>query len=133
MPRSMASNPPSPQLTEWGNSGTIHSHRGAMVNLRTELAGAGMAISDQSFHEYFTNSPPSSLDLFITLYDDSTYDVALLCNKFAKYEMRRKLADAIAFKAEGISDGSLSLFGQQALSSSKRKGKRDGRHITCYG
>jgi len=54
-------------LTKWDGSGTIHSHPDAMVDLRTELADAGMAISDQPFHEYFTNSLPSSLDLFITL------------------------------------------------------------------
>jgi len=46
--------------------------------------------------------------------------------------MRRKLADIKADKAEGTSDGSLALFGQQASSSSKRKGKREWKHITCY-
>ena len=120
-------------LTKWDGSGTIHSHRDAMVNLRTELADAGTTISDQSFHEHFTNSLPSSLDLFITLYDDPAYDVDLLCDKSAKYEMRHKLADTKAGKAEGTSDGPLALFDQQASSSSKRQGMRDGKHITCYG
>jgi len=68
-----------------------------------------------------------------TLYDNSTYDVNLLCDKFAKYEMQCRLADAKAGKAEGSSDGSLALFGQQASSSSKGKGKRDRKHITRYG
>jgi len=71
-------------LTRWGGSGTIHSHRDAMIDPRTELANAGMTISDQSFHEYFTNSFTSSLDLFTTLDDDPTYDVNLLCDKVAR-------------------------------------------------
>jgi len=121
------------QLAKWDGSGTIYSHRNTMVDLRTELADAGMTISDQSFHKYFTNSLPSSLNLFITLYDNSTYDVDLLCDKIAKYEMWRRLADTKAGKAEGSSDGSLALFGQQASSSSMGKGKRDMKHITCYG
>ena len=62
--------------------------------LRTELADGGMTISDQFFYEYFTHPLPSSLDLFITLFDDPTCDVDLLCDTFAKYEMRRKLAGA---------------------------------------
>jgi len=44
------------QLAKWDGSGTIHFHRDTMVDLHTELADAGMTISDQSFHEYFTNS-----------------------------------------------------------------------------
>ena len=115
-------------LTKWDGSGTIHSHRNAMVNLREKLVEAGMTISDQSFHEYFTNSLPSSLNLFITLYDDPTYHVDLLCDKFAECEIRCKLADAKASKAEETSDRSLALFGQQASSSSKRKGKRREAH-----
>ena len=33
------------------------------------------------------NSLPSSLDLFITLYEDNSYNVDLLCDRFAKYEI----------------------------------------------
>jgi len=108
-----------------------------MFDLHTELAGTGMVIDDQSFFEYFTNSLPSSLDLFITLYEDNSYDVDLLCDRFAKYEMRRKLADAKDGKAGGTLDGSPALFGQSASLPSKGKGKerkkRDLRNITCYG
>ena len=68
---------------KWDGNGTTHS----IVDLHTALADAGMTTSDQSFHEYFMNLLPSSLDLFITLYDDPTYDIDLLCGKFAKYEM----------------------------------------------
>ena len=75
-----------------------------MVDLRLEPVDAGMTSSDQSFHEYFTNSLPSSL------YDDPTYHVDLLCDKFTKCEIRCKLADAKASKTEGTSDGSLALF-----------------------
>ena len=78
---------PKLQLTKWDESGNIHSQCGAMLDLCTELADARMTIGDQPYHEYFTNSLPSSLDLFITLYDDPTYDIALCCDKFAKYSM----------------------------------------------
>ena len=122
------------QLAKWDGSGTIHTHHDAMVDIRTELADAGMMISDQSFYEYFTNSLPSSLDLFITLYDDSTYDINLLCNKFAKYEMRCKLAAAKAGRTDASSDGSLAMFGQASSSKKKdkkEKKKRDHKHLTC--
>jgi len=46
-----------------------------------------MVIDDQSIFEYFMNSLPSSLDLFITLYEDNSYDVDLLCDRLAKYEI----------------------------------------------
>ena len=74
---------------------------------------------------------PTALDLSIALYEDSTYDVDLLYDKFAKYETRRKLADLVAGKAEKTTDDSLALFGQQASSSSsKNNGKRRGRGRT---
>jgi len=117
------------QLIKWDGSSTIHSHRDAMLDLRTELADAGMTISNQCFYQCFTSSLPSSLDLFIALCDEPTYDVDLLCDKLAEYEMRRKLR---AGKAEGTLDGSLTLFGQRAPSSSKGKGKKGWKHITCY-
>ena len=74
-------------LTKWDGSGTTHSHRDAMLDLCTALADAGMTIGDQSFHEHLTSSLPSTLYLFITLYDDPTHDIDLLCDKFAKCEM----------------------------------------------
>ena len=72
-------------------------------------------------------------------YEDSTYDVDLLYDKFAKYETRRKLADLVAGKADKTTDDSLALFGQQASSSSSKKKKRkerkgkDHNNVTCYG
>ena len=111
--------------TRWDGSGTVLSHRKAMVNLRTELADAGMTISDQCFYDYFTISLPSSLDLFIVLDDNPTYDVNLLCDKIVRYERRCRLR---AVK-EGRLDDSIAHSGQQASPSSK---KRDRRHITCY-
>jgi len=47
------------------------------------------------------------------------------------HETGHKLADAGPGKAEGTSDGSLALFDQQASSSPKGQGKRDGKYITC--
>ena len=46
-----------------------------MVDLRTGLMDTGMATNDQTFYEYVTYSIPTSFDLFITLYEDPTYDV----------------------------------------------------------
>jgi len=117
------------QLSKWDGNGTIHTHRDTMVALRAELNNAGMTIDDATFYGYFTNSLPASLDLFITLYDDSTNDVDRLCDRFAQYEMQRRLADITTGKAGGSLDpanGSLALFSQQAMSS-KGKGKERGR------
>jgi len=108
-----------------------------MVNLRTQLADAGMILTDQSFHSHFIESLPPSLDIFISLYEDVNYDVDFLCNKFAKYEMRLKLRAAKAGKAEAISEGSVALFGQQPAADKKKmkkgKKKRDLTNVTCYG
>ena len=84
-----------------------------MVNLRAEITDVGMRINDQFFYERLTNSLPSYLDLFIALYEDSTYDVDL-CDKFAKYEMWHKLAALAVGKANTTTDYLLALFGQQA-------------------
>jgi gag-polypeptide of LTR copia-type len=120
------------QLTKWDGSRTIHTHRDTMVDIRTELADTGMIISDQSSYEYFTNSLPPSLNLFITLYDDSTYDIDLLCGKFAKYEMWRKLAAAKEGKADATANVSLAMSGQASASKKKERKKRDYKHITCF-
>ena len=79
------------QFARWNGTGTIHTHRDNMVDLRTELADAGLKITDQTFYELFTNSLPRSLDLFISFYDGPTFNVDTLCDRFAKYEMRRKV------------------------------------------
>jgi len=78
------------QLTDWDGQGTITTHRDYMLDLRTQLEDTGMTLTDQAFYLYFAESLPESLDLFITLYEDSTYNVDRLCDKFAKYEMRTK-------------------------------------------
>jgi len=120
-------------LAKWDGTTSIHTHYDTMFDLGTELAGTGMVIDDHSFFKYFTNSP-SSLDLFITLYDDSNYGVDLLCDRLAKYEMRRKLADAKDGKAERISDGSLALFGQSAsiVIQGQRGGNEEEGLTECY-
>jgi hypothetical protein len=114
------------QLAKWDGNRTIHTHRDTMVDIRIELAETGMIINDQYFYEYFTNSLAPSLDLFITLYDDSTYDIDLLCDKFAKYEMRHKLTAATEGKADATSNVSLAMVGQ----ASSLKERRRGRGIT---
>jgi hypothetical protein len=97
-----------------------------MVNLQTELADAGMALSGQAFYTYFIESLPPSSDLFVTLYDDTTSDVGFLCDKFAKYEMRRKLSAAKSGKGDTSSGDSLALSGQQSSNTKmKQKGKVD--------
>jgi hypothetical protein len=118
-----------PQLARWDGS---HTHRDTMVDIRTELADTGMIINDQSFYEYFTNSLPPALDLFITLHDDSTYDIDLLCDKFAKYEMRRKLAAAKEGKADATSDVSLGQASSSKEKEEKEKKRRDYKRITCF-
>ena len=121
------------QLAKWDGTGIIHAHLDYMVTTRAQLSDAGMKITDQSFYENFTQSLPTSLDLFIALYDNSTYDVNQLCSKFAKYEMRRKLEEAKNGKPAATSDRSLVLSSQRA-SSSKGRGRvrQDLTNVTCY-
>jgi hypothetical protein len=126
------------QLTKWDGSRTIYTHRDYMVDLRSQLLGAGTKLDDETFYEHFTNSLPRSLDLFISIYEDDTYDVERLCNKFAKYEMRCVHANLTEGKDVGTSDGSVAMFGQTSTSkekAKKEKGKgkgRDYQNVTCF-
>ena len=78
-----------------------------MADLRSQLRDTGYNLSDQAFYTYFTESLPPSLDLFITLEEDNTYDVNLLCDKFAKYEMRQKLRETKSGKGKGSLNGNV--------------------------
>ena len=69
-------------------------------------------LAGQSTTNTSTNTSQTSLDLFIALYEHSTYDVDHLYDKFAKHETRRELADLVAGKADKTTDDSLALFGQ---------------------
>jgi len=105
------------------------AHRDAMVALRSELAGAGYSISDQSFYEQFMDSLPRSMDMFVALYDDVSADVDAFCNKFTRYEMRIKLAD-IRDGKEGEASGSSMALASQQPSSSRSKGKGRKRDLS---
>ena len=124
------------QLMKWDGSSSIFTHRDSMVNLRTELADTGMVINDHTFFLYFTSSLPRSLDLFVTLYDDGrSHDVNVICDRFARYEMRLKLDDTRIAKNDGVPDTPVAMFSQASSSNPKgKKGKgRDFKNVTCYG
>ena len=118
----------------WNRSGLILTHRNYMVDLRSQLRDAGFNLSDQTFYAYFTESLPA-LDLFITLYEDNTYDVNLLCDKFAKYERCQKL------RAIKSGKGEVSIIEWQCCAvrpavgprRKKEKKKRDLTDVTRYG
>jgi hypothetical protein len=92
------------QLAAWDGSDVIHTHRDHMVNLRIQMADAGMALSDQAFYTYFTLSLPPSLDLLVAVCEDNNYDIDSLCDKIAKYEMRQKLRAIRSGNAEAASN-----------------------------
>ena len=121
------------QMAAWNGSGSILTHCDYMFDLRSQLSDAGLALTDQAFYSYFTESLPTSLDLFIALYEDNTFDVDLLCDKFAKYKMRQKLRVTKSGKAEGSTDGNIALFGQQSADKKKERKKQDLTDVTCYG
>ena len=60
------------------------------LDLRIQLAGAGMTLSNQTSNSHFIKSLLPSLDLFATLYDGTSDGVGALCDKFAKDEMWQK-------------------------------------------
>jgi hypothetical protein len=123
------------QLARWDGTGSIHTHRDYMVDLRLQLADANRVLTDESFYSYFIESLPPSLDLFVTLYEDTNNDVDFLCDKFAKYEMRLKLRATKSGNTEADT-GSVAMFGQQTSEKKKKekgKGKRDMSKVTCYG
>ena len=61
----------------------------------------------RAFYRYFIESLPLSLDLFATLYDDTSHDVGAHCDKFAKYKMRQERREAQTEKVDTTSDGSI--------------------------
>ena len=79
---------PKLQLADWDRQGAISTH-GDYIQL--EDTGMTMTETDQAFYSHFTELLPKSLNLFITLYEDSTDSVDHICNKFAKYEMCQKV------------------------------------------
>ena len=74
-------------MARWDGKGPISAHRDYMVGLRTQIAQTGKKMSDETFFDYFTDSLPTSVDVFITMYEDQTYNVDHLCEKFTKYEL----------------------------------------------
>jgi len=96
-----------------------------MLDLRTQLEDTGVTLADQAFYSYVAESLPESLDLFITLYEDSTCNVDRLCDKFAKYEMRKKVHASKTAKSQSASDGSVALFSQQL----EKRRERDCRTL----
>ena len=117
------------QLADWDGQGAISTHHDYMVDLCTQLEDTGMTMMDQAFYSYFTELLPKPLDRFITLYEDSTYNVGRLCDKSAKYEMRKKVCASKTAKSQSTSDGSVTLFGQQQ----EKRRERDLSNVTCYG
>ena len=123
--------------TRWDGEGGIMAHRDIMVGLRSEMAAAGLPISDQQFYEHFLDSLPRALDAFVTMYDDPSANVDSLCDRLTRYEMRLKVANIRDGKVAG-SLGSATAFYSQSASSTKDKGKGKGKQrdltkVTCYG
>jgi len=52
-----------------------------------------------------------------------------LCNKFAKYGMRKKVRASKTAKSQFASDGSVALFSQQQ----EKRRETDLSNVTCYG
>src|SRR5258706_14038397 len=128
------------QRAAWDSSKTsILTHQDVMFDLWTQLSDTGLLLTDESFHRYFSHSLPPLLDTFIMFYDDATFDVDLLCQRFVKWEARRELRGDKFDKIEGtLTGGSVALFGQQSTTAKKgeQKGewkKRDYSEITCFG
>src|SRR5882757_8923112 len=123
------------QKAAWDGKTSILTHRDVMFDFRTQLHDTGLVLTDELFHQYFTHSLPPSLDTFIMFYDDASFDVDLLCQRFVRWEARRDLRGDKFDKLEGSSTGgSMALFGQQ--SSTPKKGERKNRdfsNYTCYG
>ena len=118
------------QTARWDGKGPISAHRDFMVGLRTQIAQTGRKMPDENFFDYFVASLPKSLDVFISVYEDTTFDVDLLCTKFSRYELHQQARDVVDGKAD---DSAIALFGQQAGSGSgSRRGNRDLSNVTCF-
>ena len=118
----------------WDGEGSIVGHCDMMVALQSEMAAAGLLITDNQFYEHFLNSLPWKLDFFVTMYNNLQANVNSLCNQFTKYEMQLKVASICEGKT-GEASGSDMALASQPTSSTKGKGKakkRDLTDVTCY-
>ena len=121
------------QLASWDGTGSIHTHCDYMTDLHTQLADAGTSITNQAFFSYFIESLPPTLNIFVTMFEDPSYDINLLCDKFARYKMHQKLHLAKTRKADAAAEGSIMLLSQQQKEKEwKKKKKCDLLNVTCY-
>jgi hypothetical protein len=123
------------QQAVWTREGSILAHRDYMFDLRFQLRDTGLVLSDQSFHCYFMQSLPPSLDILVMFYDDKTYDVELLCERFTRWEACKELRGN---KFNKISDkmgleNSMAMFGQHSSRKKKESKKCDLKDVVCYG
>ena len=122
------------RMARWDGNGPISAHRDYMVGLRTQIAQTGKRMSDEAFFDYFTVSLPSSMDVFIAMYEDQTFDVDHLCEKLTKFELRRARRDLVDGKGE---NENVAMYGHSASGSGSRsKGddrrRRDFSQVTCF-
>jgi hypothetical protein len=123
------------QQAVWTGEGSILAHCDYMFDLRFQLCDTGLALSNQSFHCYFTQSLPPSLDILVMFYNDKTYDVKLLCEHFTRWEARKEL-HGDKFNKIGNKMGlenSMAMFGQHSSGKKKESKKCDLKDVICYG
>jgi hypothetical protein len=105
-----------------------------MFNLRFQLRDTSLALSNQSFHCYFTQSLPPSLNILVMFYNNKTYDVELLCEHFTRWEACKELRgdkfDKIGDKM-GL-ENSMAMFGQHSSRKKKESKKCDLKDVVCY-
>lgn len=82
-------------------------------------------MSDETFFDHSTDSLPMPIDIyvFITVYEDQTFNVDHLCKTFTKYKLQRAHCNLIDGKGESEN---LTIYGQSASGSGWRAMREEG-------
>ena len=91
-------------------------------------------MSDEAFFNYFTDSLPTSVDVFITMYENQSFSIDHLYDKFTKYELWRACRDLVDGRgeSENIVMYSHSASGSGSRSRGDEWRRRDSSDVTCF-
>ena len=110
------------QTAHWNGKGPISVHCDHLVSLHTQIAHTRRMIPDETFFDYFIALLLKSLNSYIFVYKDQTYNIDHFCQKFTKLELQQQAHDVV----NGTSDGSGLLMYSGTASGSNLKGDSRG-------
>jgi len=92
-------------------------HHDYLVSLRTQIAHTGRKMTDETFFDSFMASLLKSVDVFVFVYEDKTYNVDLFREKYTRLELQQRTCDLRSRKSDSAS---IAMYGHSASSLPRR-------------